>query len=247
MTPNTNLQAHQDGTALKQVKGTTRHIILVRHGQYDETSQDDKLRILTDLGRRQAEQTGRRLAQIAKGSQQFKDDKFNGPCSIKSIRVSDMTRAKETAELIAEQLQLLPGVLQAPDASLNEALPSPMIPVRPDIPGATEEIDKHHDRIEQAFQKYFYRSAAVGDDDADMDIAADEFEVIVCHGNVIRYFFCRALQLPPEAWLRSSIFNCSLTYLVIRPNGTVSARMLGDIGHLDYDDCTFSGNYGFKW
>lgn len=40
-----------------------------------------------------------------------------------------------------------------------------------------------------------------------------EFEIIVCHANVIRYFFCRALQLPPEAWLRLCTFNCSLTYL----------------------------------
>jgi hypothetical protein len=74
-----------------------------------------------------------------------------------------------------------------------------------------------------------------------------EFEIIVCHGNVIRYFFCRALQLPPEAWLRLSIFNCSLTYLIVKPNGRVSCRMLGDIGHLGYGHSTFSMNHGFVW
>jgi serine/threonine-protein phosphatase PGAM5 len=74
-----------------------------------------------------------------------------------------------------------------------------------------------------------------------------EFEVIVCHGNVIRYFFCRALQLPPEAWLRMSVFNCSITYIVLRPNGLVSARMMGDIGHLDYDECSFSMYHGLVW
>ena len=66
-------------------------------------------------------------------------------------------------------------------------------------------------------------------------------------GNVIRYMFCRALQLPPEAWLRLSTFNCSLTYLMIRPTGGISCRMVGDIGHLKYDETTFSGYYGFKW
>ena len=74
-----------------------------------------------------------------------------------------------------------------------------------------------------------------------------EFEIIVCHANVIRYFFCRALQLPPEAWLRLCIFNCSLTYFTIRPTGTVSCRMLGDIGHLPYDASTFSMHTGFNW
>ena len=29
------------------------------------------------------------------------------------------------------------------------------------------------------------------------------------------------LQLPPEAWLRLSTFNCSLTILTIRPSGSV--------------------------
>ena len=74
-----------------------------------------------------------------------------------------------------------------------------------------------------------------------------EFEIIVCHANVIRYFFCRALQLPPEAWLRLCTFNCSLTYFTIRPTGTVSCRMLGDHGHLPYDACTFSMHPGYNW
>jgi hypothetical protein len=56
-----------------------------------------------------------------------------------------------------------------------------------------------------------------------------------------------ALQLPPEAWLRYCPFNCSLTYLTIRPTGSVSCRMVGDIGHLPYDACTFSQHHGFNW
>ena len=75
-----------------------------------------------------------------------------------------------------------------------------------------------------------------------------EFDVVVCHGNVIRYFFLRALQLPPEAWLRTSTFNCSLTYLVVRPgSGRVSLRAFGDVGHLPMRMVTFSGHHGFAW
>jgi len=242
----------------------SRHILLVRHGQYDERREEDMYRTLTPLGRRQAIQTGIRLKHIAKGSMNFEKNKFNGQCSVKAIHVSNMVRAKETAELIAQQFQDNKVFVQKPDPLLNEALPAPMVPIRPDITGATEEIDEHHDRIEQAFRKYFYRdddddddvtippTSSDDDDDEEEENEYDdedknEFEVIVCHGNLIRYFFCRALQLPPEAWLRLCTFNCSITYLVIRPNGMVSARMMGDIGHLDYDDTSFSGLHGFKW
>ncbi|KAL3945801.1 MAG: hypothetical protein SGBAC_000073 [Bacillariaceae sp.] len=237
----TDLEGHRSGKARKQM-GKTRHVILVRHGQYDETFPEDEKRKLTALGRRQASKTGKRLATWAEGTDTFAKSCFNGPClMVTKVRVSNMTRAKETAELIAKEL---PSsiVVDEPDPLLNEALPAPMIPIRPDIKGAEEEIDAHRDRIEEAFQKYIYRTDVDDDDDED-----DEFEIIVCHGNVIRYFFCRALQLPPEAWLRMSIFNCSLTYLMVRPSGVVSARMLGDIGHLDYEESTFSGNHGLKW
>jgi serine/threonine-protein phosphatase PGAM5 len=252
MTPSTSLESHRKGLA-RNVRGKTRHIILVRHGQYDESSKDDEHRKLTPLGRLQATKTGQRLAEWTKGSSNFDDPSFHGPCPIKAIRVSNMTRAKETAQLIAKELG--GGFkVEKPDPLLNEALPAPMIPIRPDISGAEEEIDENRDRIEEAFRKYFYRrtdnehpSTSDEDGESSSEEEEDEFEIIVCHGNVIRYLFCRALQFPPEAWLRMSIFNCSLTYLMVRPDGTVSARMLGDIGHLNYEESTFSGYHGLKW
>jgi serine/threonine-protein phosphatase PGAM5 len=273
-TPATSLEGHRQGRQ-KEVAGRTRHVILIRHGQYDESHKDDGLRKLTPLGRLQAIRTGRRLKEMMEGAQHFDKKDFRGSCRIKAIRVSDMTRAKETAELIAAEMGLS---VAAPDADLNEALPAPMIPIRPDIIGATDEIDQNQHRIERAFQRYFYRDTTVEEAENDGqkgdDEDRDEFEIIVCHGtsnlncvpttwfhviahcstfipnptgNVIRYMFCRALQLPPEAWLRMSTFNCSLTYLEIRPTGSVSCRMLGDIGHLRYDESTFSGYHGFKW
>ena len=32
-------------------------------------------------------------------------------------------------------------------------------------------------------------------------------DVLVCHGNVIRYFVCRALQFDPQGWLRMAVHN----------------------------------------
>ena len=56
--------------------------------------------------------------------------------------------------------------------------------------------------------------------------------LFVCHGNVIRYFFMRALQLPPSAWLRLGVSHASLTVITVRPKGKVGATNLGDVGHM---------------
>ena len=45
-------------------------------------------------------------------------------------------------------------------------------------------------RIEAGFRKYFHR--------ADPTQKDNSVQILVCHGNVIRYFVCRALQLPPQ-------------------------------------------------
>lgn len=195
-----------------------------------------------------------------------------GPCRVKVIRVSDLTRAKETADIIYDNMNLMSidvgkEVDKAPpDPLLNEGRPCHHIPGGRARPSVIEQTDEQHQRIEDAFRKYFYRAdmkvedgTTVVDkksvnDEVDLEKTQKlgphpqhEFEIIVCHANIIRYFFCRALQLPPEAWLRLCTFNCSLTYFTIRPTGTVSCRMLGDIGHLPHELCTFSMHTGFNW
>jgi len=45
-------------------------------------------------------------------------------------------------------------------------------------------------------------------------------------------FLLRALQLPPEAWLRLSLQHGSLTLLTIRPSGHVVLRSFGDAGFM---------------
>jgi serine/threonine-protein phosphatase PGAM5 len=61
-------------------------VILIRHGQYVEDYPEDERRVLTELGRKQAESTGRRLAEMAN----------EGGVKFKYIHQSDMARAKET-------------------------------------------------------------------------------------------------------------------------------------------------------
>lgn len=48
----------------------------------------------------------------------------------------------------------------------------------------------------------------------------------------------RALQFPPEGWLRMGLNNGSITWLTIRPSGRVALRTLGDAGFMPPDKLT---------
>lgn len=207
----------------------TRHILLVRHGQYDETSRDDDKRILTPLGRDQAVATGLRLRAL------FDSGSPKSPIKVIS---SELIRAKETADLIMPCLPSDRLTYAAPNPDLNEGRPAQVIPGRP---YSNEAVRTDQTRVERAFRDTFKRAGPRDDG------ARHEYEVVVCHGNVIRYMTLRALQLPPEAWLRLCTFNCSVTYLVVRPTGSVSLRALGDVGHLDPPMVTFSMHHGIEW
>jgi serine/threonine-protein phosphatase PGAM5 len=87
-------------------------------------------------------------------------------------------------------------------------------------------------RIEAAFRNYIHR--------ADPSQEKDSYTALVCHGNVIRYFVCRALQFPPEAWLRFNLHHASISYFVVHPNGRVVLRFFGDCGHMPKSHVTLS-------
>jgi len=76
-----------------QPSGPIRHIILVRHGQYDEREREDSQRVLTPLGREQAAATGDRLAAIAAATK-----------GRVRLHTSTMTRSRQTAAIIREKM-----------------------------------------------------------------------------------------------------------------------------------------------
>ena len=273
----------------------TRHIILVRHGQYEEQrelsrrlrerdpmqfnleelTQDgptfdavNAAQVLTALGRQQAALTGDRLAAMLKPA-------LTTPGREHDVRihVSSLTRAKETADIIASRLpshvQRLP-----PDPNLAEGCP-----MAHDVPHGWAEPDGVHvegARIEAAFRRLFYRAVprrdaggppplllteraadGGGGNGADGGMAAavpskpprrsrHEYEIVVCHMNVIRYFLLRSVQLPPEAWLRFGGFNGGITHIKISPTGNVSVVAFGDAGHLSLDETTFGRHQGWE-
>ena len=50
----------------------------------------------------------------------------------------------------------------------------------------------------------------------------------------------RALQLPADAWLRTAVYNASITVIQIHSKGGVSLRLFGDVGHLKAEQITYS-------
>jgi serine/threonine-protein phosphatase PGAM5 len=182
-----------------------RTIILVRHGVYDETDPRDAEvgKALLPEGREQARITGERLAAW--------------PARIDVLRASTMTRARETAEIIA---RALPGLTPVPDRNLRECEP-PGNSGRSMAGIELGDADSCAARIDGDFARYFRPSTE-----------RDSTEVLVCHGNVIRWLTCRALGADPKLWLAMSPANCSLTVIQVRANGTFKITAMGDRGHL---------------
>jgi serine/threonine-protein phosphatase PGAM5 len=184
---------------------TVRTLYLVRHGLYDENDPRDPFvgKELVEAGREQARKVAARLAGL--------------PAHVDVVRCSDMTRARQTAEIIAAAL---PGRVPQVSHDLSECTPpTPRQDIMKTLgPG---EADSCATQMDAAFAHYFRPSPTV-----------DSTEVLVCHGNVIRYLVCRALGVDRMAWLNMGITNCSLTVVQVRADGTTRLLSFNDVGHL---------------
>ena len=201
-----------DNPSTNSYNDVKRNIILIRHGHYDLFRRYENDRVLTEMGIKQAEATAIRLQQLE--------------IPITSIISSNKIRAIQTAEVLKGRLP--PDVIVLDnDSDLDEGCPYPVEPFRSDLSKtflqeATYEAEGL--RIERAFKRYFKRPSK--------EQTKNSYELIVCHGNVIRYFVCRALQLPPEAWLRMSLKHASITWIRISSEGFCSAHAIGEASHL---------------
>ena len=182
-----------------------RTLILIRHGVYDENDPRDAEigKALLPEGREQARLTGERLA--------------GWPARIDVLRTSTMTRARETAEIIAGAL---PGRSPEPDRDLRECEP-PGNSGRSMAGIELGDADSCAARLDADLAHYFRPSPE-----------RDSTEVLVCHGNVIRWLTCRALGADPKLGFGISPANCSLTVIQVRANGTFKITAVGDRGHL---------------
>lgn len=198
----------------------TRTLYLVRHGLYDEDDPRDENvgRGLTEAGRSQARMTGARLAALG--------------IPFDTLWASPFTRARETAAIIAESL---PGLTPRLAPDLAECTPTTW---RKDIMAdlATGEADACVTQLERAFARFFAPSPS-----------GDRHELLVCHGNVIRWLWCRALGVETAAWLGMAIANCSVTVIQVKPDGACKLYVFGDAAHLPAELQTYPGGAPAPW
>lgn len=193
------------------------YVYLIRHGYYDRdtTSEDDRTHsALNALGHRQARIVGARLAKL--------------PVHFRSLVSSDFLRARETA---AEMAKLMHMPVQE-DSLIHECTPTAD---RPDWMKnhTAEEIALCDSNVNAAWRKYFTPTPD-----------ADTHDVLVCHGNVIRWFVSKAISLDTTHWSRFDIGNCSITVIAVRPDGVARLVTYSDVGHIPVALQTWSGPGG---
>jgi broad specificity phosphatase PhoE len=131
---------------------------------------------------------------------------------------SDMARAVETASVIAEEL---PAKLRTRSSRLlREGIPTAPVPGVPNHTRA--DARQARARMDAAFARYFKRARS-----------GERHELLVAHGNIIRYLVRRALGDPIANWVRMNITQCGLTVIAIGPRrGRVVLMSFNDVGHL---------------
>jgi serine/threonine-protein phosphatase PGAM5 len=117
-----------------------------------------------------------------------------------------MTRARQTAMIINEDF---PKLELQQSRLLRECTPPAW---REDIMAGLDStrMSACSAQFEDAFAKYFIPSPD----------STDRHDVLVCHGNVRRYFVTRSLRVDTLSWLQMSIGNCSLTIIRVRADGS---------------------------
>ncbi|CAN5549048.1 hypothetical protein BH09MYX1_BH09MYX1_64520 [soil metagenome] len=135
---------------------------------------------------------------------------------IDRIRVSTLIRARETAEIAAKRHKDVP--LRA-YAVLCEAIPTKLPPhLARGIDPA--QIARDIPRAKRAAAELFRPTKT------------DRTELVVCHGNIIRYFHCLALGVEPEAWVRLISHHCGISEIIVQASGQLRAVRYNDLGHL---------------
>ncbi len=182
-----------------------RTVYLIRHGQYDhdDPRDPDVGKGLVPLGVAQAKLIAARLKGL--------------PVEMSSLHSSTMTRARETAMVIGEEF---PDLELQTSKLIRECMPpNRRIDLMEKIPA--EALQACTEQLEEAFKVIFAPSPD-----------ADRHDIVVCHGNVIRYFVTRVLGVDTTAWLGMSIANCSLTVVKVLADGTTVLLSYGDAGHI---------------
>jgi len=196
------------------------YLYLIRHGHYDWDStvtDDSKGNGLNALGHEQAKLVAERLAGL--------------PVKLHSLVSSNYLRAVETADDMSGILHMKVAV----DTLIHEC--TPRFESRPEYRPLRREDEAIacEANLEAAYAKYFVPTPD-----------ADTYDVLVCHGNVIRWLTCKAIGDDVLNWRRMTIGNCSITAFAVQPDGRVMLAAYSDTGHIPPEKQTWTGR-GAGW
>lgn len=126
---------------------------------------------------------------------------------------STLPRARETAAIVTTELG---GLRVRHSGLLREGLYTKVEGY--EVPASERREDRA--RADAAYAK-IVRTSRV-----------DRTELVVCHGNLIRYLMCRALHTPVAKWLRMTTSHCGLTRVIVRDTGAVRVVSYNETSHL---------------
>lgn len=197
--------ASAPASAADETVPATRTIVLVRHGNYvSDPAIDEKIGPqLSPIGVAQAHLAGAALMQL--------------PVHFDHLYASPMQRARDTAAVIAGDF---PGrTFDVVDDMAECTPPTRRSEITRDEKPADLAACKQ--KLDRVFARFF-KPATVG----------DEADMLVCHGNVIRYLVTRALGVDTTAWLEMSVGHASITTIRIEADGRFKVIAVGDVGHI---------------
>ena len=178
-------------------------IYLVRHGSYNPDPKIDP-------------EVGPGLNALGIAQARLVAARLRGlPFHFNSITSSTMTRARETAAIIHESLN---EVMFGGSARFSECTP-PAFRKFPDEPPESQASCAQ--RLDDAFAVLFVPART-----------ATRNDLVVAHGNVIRYFVMKALKADTRSWIGMSIAHASITIIRISADGSMKVLAVGDAGHI---------------
>jgi serine/threonine-protein phosphatase PGAM5 len=189
--------------AAQSQPGGVRTVYLIRHGAYVADRNADP-------------QLGPGLTPLGIAQARLVAARLNGSgVSFDSMTVSPLQRARDTAAVMHETLSKVP-LAQSP--LLRECTPT--------LPEAAEaEVARERaactKQLDQAFAQFLVPAPS-----------AERNDILVAHGNVIRYLTMKALRVDAPVWAALSVAHASLTVIEVRPDGSARVLAVGDSGHL---------------
>jgi serine/threonine-protein phosphatase PGAM5 len=129
---------------------------------------------------------------------------------------SDAPRAVETAEILSGYL---PGVRLRTARLLREGIPSVAAHFGAEFRRPRAQLQETRERMDRAFERFVRPSNQ------------DRKELIVAHGNIIRYLVRRALDDAAHRWWQLDILQCGLSILRVTKVRRVLVSF-NDVGHL---------------